>query len=115
MIATLLTFVILLAGALPPTASGDDAVVERRQLSWPGGGLRLEATYRDGVYHGEYRTWYESGQPYELRHFESGRESGLQRSWTPDGELYLNYEVRNGRRYGYINARPCLPVTGGQS
>ena len=34
----------------------------------------------------------------------------MQQAWTPDGELYLNYEMRNGRRYGYVNARPCASV-----
>lgn len=91
------------------------AKVGRHRAWWRDGTLRFEAAYRDDAYHGSYRTWYEGGQPYELRHFDHGREAGLQRSWTEDGQLYLNYEVRDGRRYGYINAKPCLPVTGGLS
>jgi len=35
----------------------------------------------------------------------------LQQSWTAGGELYLNYEVRGGRRYGMVNAKPCLPAS----
>jgi len=77
---------------------------------WPNGKLRVQAHYFGDVFHGEYRTWYESGRPYELRHFDHGRESGMQQSWTEEGELYLNYEVRDGRRFGLINARPCLPA-----
>ena len=30
--------------------------------------------------------------------------------WTSDGVLFLNYEVRGGRRYGLVNARPCIPT-----
>ena len=86
--------------------------VEHRLARWPEGRLRLETTVMDEAYHGEYRTWYRSGAPYELRHFVRGREEGVQQSWTETGELYLNYEVRNGRRYGFINAAPCLPVEG---
>ncbi|MGE0865643.1 MAG: toxin-antitoxin system YwqK family antitoxin [Vicinamibacterales bacterium] len=56
------------------------------------------------------RTFYPSGQPYEVRHFRNGQEEGLQQAWTADGTLYINYEMRNGRRYGFINARPCRPV-----
>jgi len=56
------------------------------------------------------RTFYANGQPYEVRHFFNGKEQGLQQAWTEDGTLYINYEMRNGRRYGFINARPCLPV-----
>lgn len=58
----------------------------------------------------ERRTYYPGGQLLEVRHFLNGREEGLQQAWTEDGEQYLNYEMRNGRRYGFINARPCLPV-----
>lgn len=58
----------------------------------------------------ERRTFYPSGRPYEVRHFLNGREEGLQQAWTEDGTLYINYEMRNGRRYGFINARPCRPV-----
>lgn len=58
----------------------------------------------------ERRTFYPNGQPYEVRHFFNGREEGLQQAWTEDGTLYINYEMRNGRRYGVINARPCRPV-----
>jgi len=62
----------------------------------------------------ERRTFYPNGQPYEVRHFLNGREEGLQQAWTEDGTLYINYEMRNGRRYGFINARPCLPVPEGR-
>ncbi|MEQ1897485.1 MAG: hypothetical protein ABL971_08895 [Vicinamibacterales bacterium] len=58
----------------------------------------------------ERRTFYPGGRPYEVRHFRNGREEGRQQAWTEDGTLYINYEMRNGRRYGFINARPCLPV-----
>jgi len=58
----------------------------------------------------ERRTFYPGGRPFEVRHFFNGREEGLQQAWTEAGELYVNYEMRNGRRYGFINARPCAPV-----
>jgi antitoxin component YwqK of YwqJK toxin-antitoxin module len=70
----------------------------------------LEAEYRDSVRDGVYRTWYADGRPYEVRHYVNGRESGRQQSWTPDGVLYLNYEMRDGRRFGFVNSAPCLPV-----
>lgn len=77
---------------------------------WPDGTLRSRAWYADDAFQGEYRTFYASGRPYELRHFERGREAGLQQSWSEDGTLFLNYEVRGGRRYGLVNAKPCVPV-----
>lgn len=77
---------------------------------WPNGVPRSSVEYLDDVFHGEYRTWTREGKPYEFRHFERGREAGVQQSWDEGGELYLNYEVKNGRRYGLINAKPCLPA-----
>lgn len=82
----------------------------RHETFWPNGRHRSVANYADNVFQGEYRTWRENGHPYELRHFDRGREAGLQQSWTDEGELFLNYEVRHGRRYGFINAAPCLPT-----
>ncbi|HIE92081.1 MAG TPA: hypothetical protein EYQ83_04140 [Acidobacteria bacterium] len=77
---------------------------------WPDGTLRLEAGHDGEVFHGPYRTWYRDGRPYERRHYAHGHEHGSQQAWTPSGELYLNYEVWGGRRYGFVNAQPCVPV-----
>lgn len=77
---------------------------------WAGDRLRSDISYRDDLYDGEYRTCYESGAPYELRHYRLGQEEGVQQSWTEDGVLYLNYEVRDGRRFGLVNPSPCNTV-----
>jgi protein SCO1/2 len=89
----------------------DDRKVGVHGAWWPNGALRSMAQYSEDAYDGLYRTWYESGAPYEARTFVAGREAGIQQSWTADGQLYLNYEVRDGRRYGMVNAKPCVPVT----
>ncbi len=96
-------------------ASGDDASIplERRTEFWPNGRVRTTAGYVEDVRHGEYRTWRADGTPYELRHYDHGRESGLQQSWDERGVLFLNYEMRNGRRFGFVNAVPCLPADSG--
>jgi hypothetical protein len=95
-------------------AAGGVTTEMRVERDWyPNGTLRLEAHYRGDVLHGAYRIWYADGQSYQLRHYAGGRERGSQQAWTPTGKLYLNYEVWNGRRYGYVNAQPCLPVPEG--
>jgi protein SCO1 len=99
--------VLVALAATAPTAS------TVRVQYWPNGRPRLEARYDGEVLHGRYRTWYRSGALFEDREYDHGRESGLQRSYTEDGKLFLNYEARGGRRYGYVNARPCLPVHAG--
>lgn len=100
--------VVSVAAQRPPALSPSG--LEHRETYWPSGQLRSVATYRDDVRHGEYRTFREDGTRYELRHFDQGRESGMQQSWEQDGTLFLNYEVRAGRRYGFVNATPCVPA-----
>lgn len=104
--ARIIAIVVLLAAT---TDHARSAAVETRRLYHPNGAVSLEAELRNGVFHGTYRTWYASGRPYELRHFVDGREQGQQQSWSEDGTLFLNYEMRNGRRYGLVNSRPCEP------
>ncbi len=94
------------AGAATSTPMREGAV---RQF-WPNGQLRSEVNYRHDAYDGAYRTFYESGARYELRHYVDGHEAGLQQSWSEDGTLYLNYEVHAGRRFGLVNATPCNTV-----
>ena len=77
---------------------------------WPDGTRRFEADYDDDAFNGEYRAWHPSGRASELRHYADGREDGAQRAWTDSGVLFLNYEVRGGRRYGLVNGKPCIPT-----
>lgn len=74
------------------------------------GGDARPAALGSDVRNGEFRTWHSNGQLAEVRRYVNGREDGLQQSWTPEGVLFLNYEVRGGRRYGLVNSRPCLPA-----
>ena len=85
----------------------------RHVAFWPGGAPRVEAFYAGDMIEGAYRSWHQNGQLAELKNYVEGREAGSQRAWTAQGELFLNYEARNGRHYGLINSKPCLPVQGG--
>ena len=76
---------------------------------------RIDATIVDGVYEGEYRSWYPSGRLFEIRHYVHGHEEGLQQAWTESGTLYINYEARNGRHYGMENSTPCVEPAEGDS
>lgn len=92
------------------SAPAPSAAVEIRTTWWAEGQLRTEGTYVRDVRHGEYLSWHENGQLAEVRHYEEGREVGRQQAWTDDGVLFLNYDVRHGRRYGLVNSKPCLPA-----
>lgn len=101
-----------IAGAKAPVESVDSHVGATTHINdyWPNGNLRRSVDYLGDVRHGEYRTWTIDGKPYEFKHFVNGREDGLQQAWDADGTLYLNYVVKDGRRYGMVNAKPCLPA-----
>lgn len=94
------------------SAAGNSVPAETNRVEefWPNGNPRRAFHERNDVRHGEYRTWTVDGKPYERKHFVNGREEGLQQAWDENGQLYLNYEVRDGRRYGMVNAKPCLPA-----
>ena len=101
------------AGALlSETSYRDGRKVGRHVAYWPGGRPRVRALYNGDVIEGEYQSWHANGRLAELKHYEQGHEAGLQQAWTDGGELFLNFEVRNGRHYGLINSRPCDPVQG---
>ena len=71
---------------------------------WPEGRLRSLN------WNGEVVEWYPSGQAFRVQHYDAlGQEAGMQTFWRPDGTLHSNYEVRRGRRYGLVNAKPCAP------
>ena len=105
-----LTALLWVAALMSPAPVG---ALEARTTTWPDGRPRIEGTYLRDMRHGEFRTWHENGQLAELRHYFHGREAGHQQAWTKDGVMFLNYEVRDGRRYGLVNSKPCLPAEGG--
>ena len=84
--------------------------VGRHSGWWPGGFTRFDADYANDAFHGRYRAWHASGRMSDYRTYFQGREKGTQRGWTADGVLFFNYEVRDGRRFGLLNARPCVPA-----
>ena len=97
---------------LAQTAYRDGRKVGRHVSYWPGGGRRVETFYGGDVIEGEFRSWHANGRLAELKRYARGQQTGLQQAWTDRGELFLNFEVRNGRHYGLINSRPCLPTPG---
>lgn len=97
---------------LSQTSYRDGRKIGRHRSFWPDGRRRVEALYNGDVIEGEYRAWHANGQLAELKHYAQGHEAGLQQAWTDQGELFLNFEVRNGRHYGLVNSKPCVPVQG---
>lgn len=80
---------------------------------WPNGTRRFHYLAEAGLYQGTYRAWHDNGELGALGHFEAGREQGAQRSWDRSGRLLSNYVVKDGRRYGLLDAKPCFTVDEG--
>ena len=76
---------------------------------WANGNKRFEYHFNAGVYNGDYKEWYESGKDYKVIHYVNGAEEWA-KGWRENGKLYMNFIVRNGRRYGIENANLCYTV-----
>lgn len=81
---------------------------------WENGQKMFEYPFHKGAYQGVTREWYATGAPAREGRYVNGAEAGLQRAWRENGTLYANYEARDGRQYGVINARLCYSVKNGQ-
>ena len=52
--------------------------------------------------------WYEDGRLFMERNFHAGQEGGPQKAWGPEGQVYSNYVIKEGRRYGLLGSKPCF-------
>lgn len=76
---------------------------------WYNGNKRFEYHFKQGTYHGDFKEWYETGEPFKHIIYDNGTErKGL--AWRRNGKLYLNYVMQNGRRYGLINSDLCYSL-----
>ncbi len=76
---------------------------------WPNGNLRFEYHFTNGVYEGDFKEWYENGQPLKHIVYDAGKEQ-KGRGWRINGKSYMSFEVRNGRMYGLVNPNLCYSL-----
>ncbi|MEO7311309.1 MAG: hypothetical protein ABIX01_12980 [Chitinophagaceae bacterium] len=76
---------------------------------WPNGNRRFEYHFNNGQYNGDFTEWYESGKLGRQIGYKNGQElSG--KGWRENGKLYMSYVMRDGRRYGLVNAQLCYTL-----
>ncbi|MFT3932203.1 MAG: hypothetical protein QM726_01205 [Chitinophagaceae bacterium] len=76
---------------------------------WENGKPRFEYHFANGVYNGDYKEWYKSGLAYKRIHYTNGiDDEGV--GWRENGKLFMNFTVKNGRRYGIVNSNLCYTV-----
>jgi hypothetical protein len=80
---------------------------------WNDGRIRFDFTYVDEKREGLQRQWYRSGKPYTALMFKDDKEDGRQRAWRENGKLYINYEARDGFRYGLQKSALCYEIADG--
>ncbi|WP_138991229.1 toxin-antitoxin system YwqK family antitoxin [Larkinella sp. C7] len=56
--------------------------------------------FRNGVEHGEWKRFYESGKLMERRFFRNGKKNGDYVAWWPNGRKKLDYHFENGEYHG---------------
>ena len=76
---------------------------------WPNGNHRFEYHFVSGLYHGDYKEWYANGERYKHIHYTGGKEDWA-KGWRENGKVYMNFIVKNGRRYGLENTNLCYTV-----
>ena len=79
---------------------------------WENGNKRFEYHFLNGIYNGDYIEWYKGGQLFKHLHFIAGVDD-WGKAWRQNGKLYMNFAVKNGRRYGLNNSNLCYSVRNG--
>lgn len=76
---------------------------------WENGQKRFEYHFKQGAYDGNFKEWYSNGALFRHIEYKGGQEI-RGKGWRETGKLYMSFEVKNGRRYGLMNAQPCYTV-----
>jgi antitoxin component YwqK of YwqJK toxin-antitoxin module len=76
---------------------------------WPNGNKQFEYQFSNGLYHGTFKEWYETGKPLHIFEYHHGKEVSAI-GWRENGRTYINFAMRNGRKYGLTNARLCFSL-----
>lgn len=70
--------------------------------------LISQLNYHLGKPHGEQKKWYRTGELHKILHLNMGQEEGIQKAFRPNGDLYANYEAKNGRVFGLKKGALCF-------
>ena len=70
------------------------------QLRYEDGSLKLEVSYKDGLYDGVYRTYYEGGRLHQEKIYKAGRLDGPFLAYDENGILYFEINYANDKQHG---------------
>jgi hypothetical protein len=76
---------------------------------WENGQLRFRYHFSHGNYDGLSNEWYRSGKLLKEIVYVNGNDvSG--KGWRENGKPFMNFIMRNGRRYGLMNGQLCYSL-----
>lgn len=70
--------------------------------------LLAQLNYHLGKAHGEQKKWYSTGEAFIVLNLNMGKEEGMQQAFRKNGDLYANYEAREGRIFGLKKSALCF-------
>ncbi len=70
--------------------------------------LISQLNFHLGKAHGYQKKWYPTGEIFKIIHFNMGLEEGIQQAFRKNGDLFANYEAREGRIFGLKRAALCF-------
>lgn len=70
--------------------------------------LISQFNFKEGRPHGEQKKWYPTGELHKILHLNMGQEEGVQQAMRENGDLYANYEAKNGRVFGKQRGTLCF-------
>lgn len=73
---------------------------------WENGNKKYEYPFNKGVYNGLFTEWYEQGTMMQQVMYQNGQEL-YGKGWRENGKVYMNFVMKNGRRYGMNNSNLC--------
>lgn len=76
---------------------------------WDNGNTRFVYHFNNGVYNGSFEEYYYSGKPLKKISYYNGNDS-FGTGWRENGKIFMNYIMKDGRRYGVMNAQPCYSL-----
>jgi len=76
---------------------------------WENGNIKYEYHFKNGTYNGMFTEWYQSGRMLQQVMYAHGNEV-YGRGWRESAKLYMNFVMKDGRRYGLNNSNLCYTL-----
>jgi hypothetical protein len=76
---------------------------------WDNGNIRFVYHFKNGNYHGSFEEFYTNGKPLKKILYNNGIDS-CGWGWRENGKPFMNYVLKDGRRFGLMNAQLCYSL-----